>query len=144
VKGAILLLVAGALLSLAVYRGSHPSQLLATLETEVTVHSWDAGTALARLGDELLVVDGRTGVRGARPRGAFRAPFEERSSEGFSIPEGRDVKAVLVVMEKNRASEARDLAQLLGREWGIAEVATLRGGFEAWQAAGLPVEEGGR
>lgn len=140
-RGALLLLGAGALLSLLVFRGISPSQLLATLETQVTVHAWDTATARARLGDEVLVVDGRKGGRGARPKGAYEAPFESRLDETFVLPDGRDVRAVLVVMEARRATEARELAQWLAREWAIDEVATLRGGFEAWRAAGLPVEK---
>lgn len=139
-RGALLLLGAGALLSLLIFRGVSPWQLLATLETQVTVRSWDADTVRARLGEELLVVDGRAGVRGLRPKDAFRAPFEDRADESFVLPEGREVRAVLVVMEKERANEARELAQWLAREWAIDEVATLKGGFEAWRAARLPLE----
>jgi len=138
VKGALLLLAAGALLSLLVFRGVAPSQLLAALEMQAVVHSWDAETARARLGDELLVVDGRGGGAGAGPKDAFPVPFEERNDEVFVMPEGRQIRAALVVMEAGRAREARELAQWLAREWALEEVATLQGGIEAWQAAGLP------
>ncbi|MFI5402351.1 MAG: hypothetical protein ACHQ1G_05390, partial [Planctomycetota bacterium] len=126
-KGALLLLAAGALLSLVIFRGVSPSQLLATLEMQATVRSWDAEAARARLGDELLLVDGRTGGAGARPKDAFSVPFEERNEEVFVMPEGRQVRAALVVMEAARAAEARELAQWLAREWGLEEVATFRG-----------------
>jgi len=140
-KGALFLLGAGALLSLLAFRGLSPSQLMATLENQVIVHSWDAERTRARLGDGLLVVDGRRGVRGARPKDAFRVLFERRTDDLFVLPEGRQVDAVLVVMEAGRVKEARELAQWAAREWGIDEVATFRGGFEAWEAAGLPVEK---
>lgn len=139
-KGAILLLAAGALLSLVIFRDVSPSQLLAALEMQAVVFSWDAETARARLGDELLVVDGRTGGAGAQPKDAISVPFEERNEEVFVMPEGRQVRAALVVMEAKRAKEARELAQWLAREWALEEVATFKGGFEAWQAAGLPVQ----
>jgi len=139
VKGALLLLVAGALLSLLIFRGMEPAQMLASLETQPVIRRWDVEAARARLGDELLVVDGRRGGRGARPKGAMRVPFEERTDEHV-LPEGRDVRAVLVVMQARRRGDARELAQWLAREWAIDEVATLEGGFEAWEAAGLPVE----
>jgi rhodanese-related sulfurtransferase len=138
-KGALLLLVAGALLSLVIFRGAEPVQMFAALETQQVIRRWDVDTALARLGDDLLVVDGRKGGRGARPKGALLVPFEERTDEHL-LPEGRDVRAVLVVMQARRANDARELAQWLAREWAIDEVATLEGGFEAWEAAGLPVE----
>ncbi len=139
-KGALFLLAAGAALSLLIFRGISPSQLLAALEMQATVHAWDAETARTRLGDELLVVDGRTGGAGARPKDALSVPFEERIDEVFVMPEGRQVRAALVVMEAARATEARELAQWLAREWALEEVATFRGGFEAWQAARLPVQ----
>jgi 3-mercaptopyruvate sulfurtransferase SseA len=69
----------------------------------------------------------------------MRVPFEERTDEHV-LPEGREIRAVLVVMQARRATDARELAQWLAREWAIDEVATLEGGFEAWEAAGLPVE----
>ena len=47
---------------------------------------------------------------------------------------------MLVVTEAARAQEARDLAQRLAREWALEEVATFKGGYEAWIAAGLPVQ----
>jgi rhodanese-related sulfurtransferase len=138
-KGVLLLLGAGALLSLLIFRGLPSAQMLAALETQPVVRRWDAETARARLSDELLVVDGRGGVRGARPKGAFPLPFEQRTTEHV-LPEGRDVRAVLVVMQARRRTDARELAQWLAREWAVDEVATLEGGFEAWEAAGLPVE----
>ncbi len=139
-KGALLLLAAGAALSAVIFRGASPSQLLAALEMQATVHAWDAERARARLGDELLVVDGRTGGAGARPKDAFSVPFEERNEEIFVMPEGRQIRAALVVMEAERAAEARELAQWLAREWALEEVATFKGGMEAWQAAGLPLQ----
>ncbi|MCK6459784.1 MAG: hypothetical protein L6Q95_07800 [Planctomycetes bacterium] len=138
-KGALLLLGAGALLSLLIFRGMEPVQMLAALETQPVIRRWDVETARARLGDELLVVDGRRGGRGARPQGAMQVPFEDRTDEHV-LPEGRDVRAVLVVMQGRRKGDARELAQWLAREWAVDEVATLEGGFEAWEAAGLPVE----
>jgi 3-mercaptopyruvate sulfurtransferase SseA len=69
-----------------------------------------------------------------------RVSFAERHDEVLVMPDGRQVRAALVVMEASRAAEARELARWLAREWGLPEVATLRGGFEAWQRAGLPVE----
>ena len=137
-KGALLLLGAGALLSLLVFRGARPKELLAAIETQIPVYSWDAGKARARLGPELLVVDGRQGGRGARPKDSFRVPLGGRTKSSLP-PDDREVRAVLVVAEANRAREARDLAQRLAREWALEEVATLKGGYEAWIAAGLPV-----
>ncbi|HEX5135635.1 MAG TPA: hypothetical protein VFY93_01560 [Planctomycetota bacterium] len=139
-RGALFLVVAGALLSLAIFRGMEPKQVLAALEAQPVVRRWDVETARARLGDDLLVVDGRRGVRGARPKGALVVPFEERRDEPAVLPEGRDVRAVLVVMPARRRNDARELALWLAREWAIDEVATLDGGIEAWEAARLPVE----
>lgn len=140
-KGALLLIAAGALLSLLIFRGASAKQLLATLESQPTVYSWDAKKAGERLNSDLLVVDGRRrGHRGIRPKDALSIPFEERRFETFVLPEGHEVRAVLVVMEASRSAEARELAQDLAREWAMPEVATLKGGIEAWQAAGLPVE----
>jgi len=137
-RGALVLLAAGALLSLVIFRGASPSQMLAALEVQAVVHAWDAETARARLGDELLVVDGRGGGAGAGPKDAFSVPFEERNDEAFVMPEGRQIRAALVVMEAGRAREARELAQWLAREWALEEVATFQGGIEAWLAADLP------
>ena len=139
-KGALLLLAAGALLSLVIFRGVAPAQVLAALETQPVVRSWDAETARARLGDDVLVVDGRRGRLGVRPKGALPIPFEERRFGTFVLPEGWEVRATLVVMEGARATEARELAKWLAGEWGLPEVATFRGGIEAWQAAHLPVD----
>jgi hypothetical protein len=138
-RGALLLVGAGALLSLLIFRGVAPRQLLAALETQATVYSWDPGTARGRLGGDLLVVDGRQGGRGARPKDAFRIPLGGRTKT-ILPPDDREVRAVLVVAEANRATEARDLAQRLAREWALEEVATLKGGYEAWIEAGLPVQ----
>jgi hypothetical protein len=140
VKGALILLAAGAILSLVIFRGQAPAQILAALETQPVVRSWDPETARARLGDDVLVVDGRKGGRGVRPKGALGIPFEDRRDGTFVLPEGWEVRAVLVVMEAARATEARELARWLAAEWGLPEVATFKGGIEAWQAAHLPVE----
>ena len=139
-KGALFLLAAGALLSLLIFRDVPVAEVLAVLETQPVVRSWDVETARARLKDDVLVVDGRRGRFGVRLKGALRVPFEERRDETFVLPEGWQGRMALIVMEGARAQEARELAQWLGREWGLPEVATLRGGIEAWQAARLPLE----
>ena len=138
-KGALFLVGAGVLLSLLVFRSEKPRQMLAAMEAQVPVYSWDAGTARAKLQGDVLVVDGRQGARGARPKDAFRIPLGGRT-KSILPPDDRDVRAVLVVAEANRAAEARDLAQRLAREWALEEVATLKGGYEAWIKAGLPVQ----
>jgi hypothetical protein len=140
VKGAVLLVAAGAVMSLAIFRGIPPPQLLAALEAQAPVFSWDAAQARARFAEGVLVVDGRKGGPGARPKDAVRVPFEERYDEVLVLPASRQFRAALVVMEAARTAEARELAQWLAREWALPEVATFRGGFEAWVAAGLPVE----
>lgn len=138
-RGALLLVGAGALLSAIIFRGEAPRQLLAAMETQVPVYSWDPGTVREKLGGDLLVVDGRQGARGARPKDAYRIPLGGRT-KAILPPGDREVRAVLVVAEANRAAEARDLAQRLAREWALEEVATLKGGYEAWIKAGLPVQ----
>lgn len=138
-KGALLLAGAGALLSLLVFRGVAPTRIVASLEAQRTVYSWDPAKVRARLGGGLLVVDGRTGGRGARPKDAYRVALGGRT-RSIPPPPGREVDAVLVVMESSRSAEARELAQRLAREWALDEVATLKGGFEAWIAAGLPLQ----
>jgi len=50
VKGALLLLGAGALLSLVIFRRMEPAQMLASLETQPVIRRWDVETARARLG----------------------------------------------------------------------------------------------
>jgi rhodanese-related sulfurtransferase len=154
VKGALLLLGAGALLSLLIFavdarnrsrpgggafRMAAPQRLLAALETQLPVYSWDAAKTRARLGNDLLVVDGRQGGRGARPKDSFRLPFGG-ATKAILPPDDREVRAVLVVAEAGRAAEARDLAQRLAREWALEEVATFKGGYEAWAEAGLPLQ----
>jgi hypothetical protein len=138
-RGALLLLGAGALLSLLIFRGVAPRRVLAGIEAQVPVYSWDAEDVRARLGSDLLVVDGREGGRGGRPKDWFPLPFGGRT-KSIVPPQDREVRAVLVVTEAKRAAAARSLAQRLAREWGLDEVATLKGGYEAWAEAGLPVQ----
>ena len=66
----------------------------------------------------------------------MNVPFDERREEIFQLPEGRQVTAVLVVLDD--PSRARELARFLAREWAIREVATFDGGWRAWREAGLP------
>jgi len=115
-------------------------QLLLALEEQRPVFSWSADAVAARLGDGTLVVDGRSPEehRQSRPDGSLNVPFEDRHSEIFQIPQGRQVDAVLVVLEARRMDSARELARTLARQWGASKVATLRGGWEAWLDAGLP------
>ena len=47
---------------------------------------------------------------------------------------------LVVIMGEHEVDEARAHAQELATEVGAAGVGTLEGGFEAWIAAGLPVE----
>jgi hypothetical protein len=145
-REAAMLVALGAVLS-AVAAGvarvppGHAPQILATLEAQVAVFRWDAGTARERLGDDLLLVDGRIRGPGARLPHAVYVPFDWQRRGAVAPPLEHQVRAALVVTEARRATEARALAQWVAREWGIEEVATLEGGFEAWQAAGLPIEQ---
>jgi 3-mercaptopyruvate sulfurtransferase SseA len=142
------LVVAGAALSLAALaaggrlRAADAGQLLLALEAQAPVEAWEVADAYHREG--LLVLDGRSREEhvAARPAGSVHVPFADRHRGVFLLPEGRQVDAVLVIAA--RPSEARELAQWVFREWGVREVATLRGGFEAWRhgGSGFPVEEG--
>jgi hypothetical protein len=80
--------------------------------------------------------------RQSRPKGSLNVPFEDRHSEIFQLPQGRQVIAVLVVLERRREDGARELARTLARQWGVEKIATLRGGWEAWRDAGLPRADG--
>jgi len=142
----LVLLLAAALLSLLAVATSTTSftdapLLLAALEAQVPVRSWRAGDELAA---DVLVVDGRPGAahRAFRPKGALSVPFEERLEESIALPADQEARLVLVVLESGREAEARELAQWLAREWGLAAGATFEGGFEAWVEAGLPTERG--
>jgi hypothetical protein len=128
--GAVLLI--GAALAAAVARGVHVPDLRAALEAQVPVYSWDAG----ELPDDVLVVDGRSAAAHAagHPKGSLSIPFEEREEGVFDLPDARPVRAAVVVMEESRKLQARELAQWLGREWGLPRVGTLEGGIEAWRA----------
>ena len=119
--------------------GDLPQMVLA-LEAQAPVLLWRAADAAPR--DGLLVLDGRAADahRRQRPAGAVHVPFAARDRQAYALPEGRQVDAVVVVADD--PAEARALAQWVVREWGVTEVATRRGGFEAWRAAGLPTEEG--
>jgi rhodanese-related sulfurtransferase len=118
--------------------------LTAALEEQIPVYSWDVRETAARLGAELLIVDGRSpeSHEASRPAESVNVPFEERNEGLFQLPQGRQVHAVLVVMEEGEAARARQLAKTLARQWGIAEVATLQGGWQAWFGDGLPRAEG--
>ncbi|MHC4550437.1 MAG: rhodanese-like domain-containing protein [Planctomycetota bacterium] len=119
------------------------AQLLTALEAQVPVLSWRTNEAAARQSEDLLIVDGRPAAahRAGRPRGALHVPFAAREARVYALPEDRQVRAVLVVMGKDEAAQARALAQWCAREWALPVVATLDGGWPAWQAARLPVAE---
>jgi len=138
------LLVAAALLSLLAVATSTTSLsdvplLLAGLEAQVPVRSWSAGDGLP---PDMLIVDGRPEAahRELRPKGSLSVPFEDRFEESIALPGDLEARTVLVVLERGREAEARELAQWLAREWGLPAGATLTGGFEAWVEAGLPTE----
>jgi len=115
-------------------------QLVLALDAQAPVLRRSAADAGPR--DGLLVLDGRAREAHARlrPAGSVNVPFEGRDRDVFVLPEGRQVDAVLVVAAD--APQARALAQWAVREWGVREVATLEGGFDAWVEAGLPTDEG--
>jgi hypothetical protein len=115
-------------------------QLLATLEAHVPVFKWDAETTRARLGDDVLIVDGRRRGPGTRLPQAAYVPFDWQRQGATAPAPDHQVRTALVVMEAKRAPEARALAQWVAREWGVPEVATFEGGIEAWLKAGLPTE----
>ncbi len=71
----------------------------------------------------------------ARPKGAVVIPrgLLEGSVEA-AVP--RDARVVIVCASGNRSALAADTMQ----QMGYTDVASLRGGFKAWHAAGLPVD----
>lgn len=137
IRETLVLLLAGAVLSLLALaaggqvRASDGPDLVAALEAQRPVYAWDEKDLDA---EDLLVVDGRSAEAFSRghPDGAFHVPFEERDESVHPLPAGRQVRAVVVVMEAARAAEARQLAQWCAREWAVPVVATFRGGWEAW------------
>jgi rhodanese-related sulfurtransferase len=137
IREAGLLLLAGAALSLLALaaggqvRAADVPDLAAALEAQRPVFSWASSDLGA---EDLLVVDGRSAAAFSRghPDGALHVPFEERDERVHPLPAGRQVRAVVVVMEAARAAEARELAQWCAREWAVPVVATFRGGWEAW------------
>jgi rhodanese-related sulfurtransferase len=62
------------------------------------------------------------------PRGLLEGSIER------AVP--RDARIVIVCASGNRSALAADTLQ----QMGYTDVASLRGGFKAWYAAGLPTE----
>jgi rhodanese-related sulfurtransferase len=91
-----------------------------------------------------LIVDGRDpeAHETRRPAGSYSVPFALRNRELYPAPDGRPVSVVVVVMERGREAQARELALWVARQWGIRRVCTYAGGWSAWVSGGEPVEEG--
>jgi rhodanese-related sulfurtransferase len=67
-------------------------------------------------------------------------PYDEIADRTDELPEARDGRIVLYCRTGRMSTEA---AQTLV-ELGYTNVYELQGGFEAWQAAGHPLVDGGR
>lgn len=88
---------------------------------------------------ELTLVDvrGADEFSGGHVPGALHLPLDEIAARAGDIPAGRDV-AFICATGKRSAMAAEQLT-ISGREAG-----NVAGGMDAWQAAGLPVQQGGR
>lgn len=91
--------------------------------------------------EELVFVDARSATALSRNPlqvpGAIHAPAKNLDESFKRLPRNRALITYCTCSgEKTSAHVAREL-----KEHGFQEVYPLRGGFQAWQNAGLPVEE---
>ena len=95
---------------------------------------------LLRSPDPPVVLDVRLasaqGPQGHRIPGALHVPLQAIAQQAAALPRDRDI--VLYCSCPNEASAAQ-AAKLL-RQRGLSRVRPLRGGLDAWVAAGYPVE----
>jgi rhodanese-related sulfurtransferase len=113
------------------------SDLITAAKSRITEVDVADVQTMAADGKPLVVLDVRepNETNLGRARGAVVIPrgLLEGSIEA-AIP--RDARVVIVCASGNRSALAADTMQ----QMGYSDVASLRGGFKAWYAAGLPVE----
>jgi rhodanese-related sulfurtransferase len=113
------------------------AELVAAAKARITeVDAADVKT-MAADGQPLIILDVRepNETNLGRPAGSLVIPrgLLEGSIEG-AVPHG--ARVVIVCAGGNRSALAADTLQ----QMGYTSVSSLRGGFKAWYAAGLPVE----
>jgi rhodanese-related sulfurtransferase len=121
------------------------SEVLRDLDLFIPVHLWQPEAAAAAVqAGEIFLIDGRPSkaFKEAHPAGALSLSLdtfgeEELPDDLLAELSGGELVVILSVQD---FEDARFYAQELAAEFGAVKTGTLEGGFEAWEAAGLPLE----